>query len=164
MLEDPSIVSNHHRFGTPTDNPLVITEKRKQQLTCTQKTARAKLEWLHTTNLIHDYQKTTMRHAMALRKAKGLISLLHVLCIFKHVISHHKLINRWRFASWSRRAKVSSQYWLISCMTTSSHLRPYSYHHNIRMLIILRLDLVNKHHLFLRVSWRFESIVNLARV
>jgi hypothetical protein len=53
-----------------------IAGKRKQFLTCTQKTTRAKLERLCSARLIHDNQKTTTRHAMALSKAKGLISLL----------------------------------------------------------------------------------------
>jgi hypothetical protein len=51
-------------------------EKRKKLLTCTQETIRAKLERLCSARLIHDDQKTTTRHAMALSKAKGLISLL----------------------------------------------------------------------------------------
>jgi hypothetical protein len=51
-------------------------EKRKKLLTCTQETIRAKLERLCSARLIHDDQNTTTRHAMALSKAKGLISLL----------------------------------------------------------------------------------------
>jgi hypothetical protein len=42
-------------------------------------------------------------------------------------------------------------------------IHPYSYHHKIMKLIILRLGATNKHHSFMRVSRRFESIVNLAR-
>jgi hypothetical protein len=43
--EDPSMDSNPHRIGLPTDTTLVgITGKRKQLLTCTQKTTTAKLE------------------------------------------------------------------------------------------------------------------------
>jgi hypothetical protein len=53
-----------------------ITEKRKKLFACTQEITRAKLEQLHSTRLIHGDQKTTTRHAMALSKAKGLISLL----------------------------------------------------------------------------------------
>jgi hypothetical protein len=53
-----------------------ITGKRKKLLTCTQETTRAKLRQLHSTRPIHGDQKTTTRHAMALGKAKGLISLL----------------------------------------------------------------------------------------
>jgi hypothetical protein len=53
-----------------------IVRKRKKLLTCTQETTRAKLERLRSTRLIHGDQKTITRHAMALSKAKGLISLL----------------------------------------------------------------------------------------
>jgi hypothetical protein len=53
-----------------------IAEKRKKLLTCTQERTRAKLEWLRSAWLIHGDQKTTTRHAMALSKAKWLISLL----------------------------------------------------------------------------------------
>jgi hypothetical protein len=53
-----------------------ITGKRKQLLTCTQETTRANLERLRSTRLIHGDQNTNTRHAMALSKAKGLISLL----------------------------------------------------------------------------------------
>jgi hypothetical protein len=52
-----------------------IVGKRKKLLTCTQETIRAKLERLCSTRLIHGDQKTTTRHAKALSKAKGLISL-----------------------------------------------------------------------------------------
>jgi hypothetical protein len=45
-----------------------ITGKRKQFLTCTQKTARAKFERLHSVRLIQDDQKITTRHAKALNK------------------------------------------------------------------------------------------------
>jgi hypothetical protein len=53
-----------------------IAGKRKKLLTCTQETTRVKLERLRSTRLIHGGQKTTTRHAKALSKAKGLISLL----------------------------------------------------------------------------------------
>jgi hypothetical protein len=53
-----------------------IAGKRKKLLTCTQETVRAKLERLRLAKLIHSDKKTTTRHAMALSKAKGLISLL----------------------------------------------------------------------------------------
>jgi hypothetical protein len=53
-----------------------IAGKRKKLLTCTQETTRAKVEQLRSARLIHGDQKTTTRHAMALSKAKGLISLL----------------------------------------------------------------------------------------
>jgi hypothetical protein len=42
-------------------------------------------------------------------------------------------------------------------------INPYSYHHIIMKLIILHLGVVNRRHSFPRVSWRFESIVNLER-
>ncbi len=60
------------------------------------------------------------------------------------LISQVKLINMGRFASYSKHAKVSKQYWL------SSHdykvvITPNSYHHIMIMkLIILRLDAANK--------------------
>jgi hypothetical protein len=53
-----------------------IAGKRKKLLTCTQETTIAKLERLHSARLIHHDQKTTTRHAKALSKAKGFISLL----------------------------------------------------------------------------------------
>jgi hypothetical protein len=53
-----------------------IAGKRKKLLTCTQETTGAKLERLRLVRLIHGDQKTTTRHAKALSKAKGLISLL----------------------------------------------------------------------------------------
>jgi hypothetical protein len=53
-----------------------ITEKRKQFLTYTQKTTRAKLERLCSVRLIQDDQKITSRHAKALNKTNELISLL----------------------------------------------------------------------------------------
>jgi hypothetical protein len=43
-----------------------ITGKRKQLLTCTQKTTRAKLERLLSARLIQGDQKITTRHAKAL--------------------------------------------------------------------------------------------------
>jgi hypothetical protein len=53
-----------------------IVGKRKKLLTCTLETTRAKLQRLRSVRLIHGDQKTTTRQAMALSKAKGLISLL----------------------------------------------------------------------------------------
>jgi hypothetical protein len=54
------------------DFPLVtlidITGKRKQFLTCTQKTVRAKLERLSSARFIQGNQKITTRHAKALKK------------------------------------------------------------------------------------------------
>jgi hypothetical protein len=55
---------------------LGIAGKRKKLLTYTQETTTAKLKQLHSARLIHDDQKITTRHAMALSKAKRLISLL----------------------------------------------------------------------------------------
>jgi hypothetical protein len=73
---DTSMAPNPHQFGPPTASLIGITGKRKKLLTCTQETTRAKLERLRSTRLIHCDQKTTTRHANALSKAKGLISLL----------------------------------------------------------------------------------------
>jgi hypothetical protein len=53
-----------------------ITGKRKQLLTFTKETTRASLERLCSARLIHDDEEFTTRHAMALSKAKGLISLI----------------------------------------------------------------------------------------
>jgi hypothetical protein len=53
-----------------------IVGKRKQILTSTQETTRAKLERLCSARLIHGDQQITTRHAKALLKTKGLISLL----------------------------------------------------------------------------------------
>jgi hypothetical protein len=75
-----------------------ITGKRKKLLTCTQEITRAKLEQLCLARCIHGGQKTTSKDAMALSKAKGLISLLAPIKYYKHVISQLKLINMWRFA------------------------------------------------------------------
>jgi hypothetical protein len=47
-----------------------ITGKRKQLLTCTQKTTRAKLEQLCSAGLIRGDQKITTIHAKALNKTK----------------------------------------------------------------------------------------------
>jgi hypothetical protein len=48
-----------------------IAGKRKQLLTCTQKTSRAKLERLHSARLIQGDQKNTARHAKALNKTNN---------------------------------------------------------------------------------------------
>jgi hypothetical protein len=53
-----------------------FTRKRKQVLTCTKETIRAKLERLGSARLIHGDQQITTRHAKALIKTKELISLL----------------------------------------------------------------------------------------
>jgi hypothetical protein len=47
----------------PLTTLVVITGKRKQFLTCTQKIVRAKLERLHPTRLNQGDQKITSRHA-----------------------------------------------------------------------------------------------------
>jgi hypothetical protein len=47
-----------------------IAGKRKQFLTCTQKTARPKLERLRSARLIQGDQKITSRHAKVLIKIK----------------------------------------------------------------------------------------------
>jgi hypothetical protein len=63
-----------------------ITEKRKQLITCTQETIRAKLERLRSARIIHGDQRITTRHAMALNKTNELISLLApTLNTIKHV-------------------------------------------------------------------------------
>jgi hypothetical protein len=72
------------------DLPLIalidIAGKRKQILTCTQETTRAKLERLCLAKLVHDDHQITTRHAKALLKTKGLISLLATsLCPIKPV-------------------------------------------------------------------------------
>jgi hypothetical protein len=77
----------------PLASLVIISEKRKKLLTCTQETIRAKLERLYSARLMHGDQKTTTRHAMTLSKAKGLISLLAPIKYYKHVVSHLKLIN-----------------------------------------------------------------------
>jgi hypothetical protein len=53
-----------------------IAGKRKQFLTCTQKTTRAKLERLRSARLIQGDKKITSRHAKVFIKIKGFVSLL----------------------------------------------------------------------------------------
>jgi hypothetical protein len=48
-----------------------IIDKRKQLLTCTQKTTRAKLERLRSARLIQGDQKITSRHAKVLTRLKA---------------------------------------------------------------------------------------------
>jgi hypothetical protein len=48
-----------------------IAGKRKQLLTYTQETTRAKLEWLRLARLIHGDEKITTRHAMTLNKTNN---------------------------------------------------------------------------------------------
>jgi hypothetical protein len=72
LVWSPSLIS----LDLPLTTLIGITGKRKQILTCTQETTRAKLERLCSARLIHGDQKITTRHAKALTKAKELISLL----------------------------------------------------------------------------------------
>jgi hypothetical protein len=97
-LRIPVWCPTHIGLDLPLATFIGIAEKRKKLLTCTHETIRVKLERLRSARLIHGVQKTTTRHAMALSKAKGLISLLAPIKYYKHVISHLKLINMWRFA------------------------------------------------------------------
>jgi hypothetical protein len=53
-----------------------IAGKRKQFLTCTQKTTRGKLERLRSARLIQGDQRITSRYTKALNKTNALISLL----------------------------------------------------------------------------------------
>jgi hypothetical protein len=48
-----------------------IVDKRKLFLTCTQKTARTKLERLRSARLIQGDQKITSRHAEGLNKSSN---------------------------------------------------------------------------------------------
>jgi hypothetical protein len=63
-------------LNLPLTTLIGIAGKRKQILTCTQETKKAKLERLRLARLIHSDQQITTRHAKALLKTKGLISLL----------------------------------------------------------------------------------------
>jgi hypothetical protein len=63
-------------LNLPLTTLIGITGKRKQILTYTQETTRAKLERLRSARLIHGDQQITTGHAKALLKTKGLISLL----------------------------------------------------------------------------------------
>jgi hypothetical protein len=73
-------------FDFPLTTLVGITGKRKQLLTYTQKTTRAKLERLRLARLIQGDQKITSRHAKAFNKIKELISLLATrLTTIKHV-------------------------------------------------------------------------------
>jgi hypothetical protein len=71
------------------------------------------------------------RHAKALSKAKGLISLLSpTLSTIKHDFSRLKLINMIRFASYSKHAKVSNQI-LINILS-----------HDYKVVIIIHIVLI----------------------
>jgi hypothetical protein len=71
-VRHPTLVS----LDLPLASLVGIASKRKKLLTYTQEATRAKLEKLRSVRLIHGDQKITTRHAKALSKAKGLISLL----------------------------------------------------------------------------------------
>jgi hypothetical protein len=75
-LRIPVWCPTHIGVDLPLTTHFGITGKRKKLLTCIQETTRAKLERLRSARVIHGDQKTTTRHAMALSKYKGLISLL----------------------------------------------------------------------------------------
>jgi hypothetical protein len=71
--EDPSMESNPHQFGHPTDNPR--RHHRKEEAVPhlhTGKTTRAKLEQLRSARLIQGDQKITARRAKALNKTTKL--------------------------------------------------------------------------------------------
>jgi hypothetical protein len=62
-------------FDRPLASLVRIAGKRKKHLTCTQDTTIAKLEQLRSTRLILHVQTVMTRHAKALSKVKGHISL-----------------------------------------------------------------------------------------
>jgi hypothetical protein len=70
-LEDPSMESNPHPLDFPPTTPVGIAGKRKQLLTCTQNTTRAKLERLRSARLIQGDQKITSRHAKVITRLKN---------------------------------------------------------------------------------------------
>jgi hypothetical protein len=59
LVQSPTLIGLDFLLATL----IAITKKRKQFLTCTQETTRAKLEWLHSARLIHGDQKISTRHA-----------------------------------------------------------------------------------------------------
>jgi hypothetical protein len=65
-VQSPTLIG----LDFPITTLIGIADKRKQLLTCTQKTTRAKLERLCSIKLIRGDQKITTRHAMALNKTK----------------------------------------------------------------------------------------------
>jgi hypothetical protein len=65
-VQSPSLIGSDFPLTTLVD----IAGKRKQLLTCTQKTTRAKLERLCSTRLIQGDQKITSRHAEVLIRLK----------------------------------------------------------------------------------------------
>jgi hypothetical protein len=66
LVQSPTLIG----LDFPLTNLVGITGKRKQFLTCTQKTTRAKLERLHSARLIQCDQKITSRHAEVLTRLK----------------------------------------------------------------------------------------------
>jgi hypothetical protein len=65
-IQSPTLIG----LDFPLTTLVGITGKRKQLLTCTQKTTRAKLVRLCSARLIQGDQKITTRHAKALNKTK----------------------------------------------------------------------------------------------
>jgi hypothetical protein len=81
-LWTPTLIS----LDFPLTTLVSIVGKRKQFLTCTQKTTRAKLERLRSARLIQGDQKITSKYAKALNNTNELISLLATgLSTIKHV-------------------------------------------------------------------------------
>jgi hypothetical protein len=66
-VQSPTLIG----LDFPLTTLIGITGKRKQFLTCTWKTTRAKLEQLRSARLIQGDQKITTRHAKALNKANN---------------------------------------------------------------------------------------------
>jgi hypothetical protein len=64
-VQNPTLIGLEFPLTTLID----IAGKRKQLLTCTQKTTRGKLDRLPSARLIQGDQKITTRHAKALNKA-----------------------------------------------------------------------------------------------
>jgi hypothetical protein len=70
--EDPSMESNPHRFGFPTDHPRWHHRKEKAVPHLhTEKTTRAKIERLCPARLIRGDQKITARHVKTLNKTSN---------------------------------------------------------------------------------------------
>jgi hypothetical protein len=106
--QSPSLISLDFPLTTLID----IAGKRKQFLTCTQKTTRAKLEWLRSARLIQGDEKDHLQTCRGFIKIKGLISLLALdYVLLNMLISQVLLINMIMFASYSKHAKVAKQYW-----------------------------------------------------
>jgi hypothetical protein len=65
-VQSPTLIG----LDFPLTTLIGIAGKRKQLLTCTQKTTRAKLERLRSARLIQGDQKITSRHAEVLIRLK----------------------------------------------------------------------------------------------